>query len=65
MGLHVFHLLTDTVDTVVLTVFFFTSLVEGKRFMDAAENAGYWYFVVISWIPIYLVIYWAPSWLHA
>jgi cytochrome c oxidase subunit 3 len=65
IGLHVFHLLTDTVDSIVLTVLFFTSLVEGKRFMDAAENADYWYFVVLSWIPIYLVIYWAPRWLHA
>ncbi|UWZ84138.1 cytochrome c oxidase subunit 3 [Occallatibacter riparius] len=65
MGLHVLHLLTDLVDTIVLTVLFFTSLVEGKRFMDAEENAAYWYFVVAFWIPIYLVIYWAPRWLHA
>ena len=64
MGLHVTHLLTDLVDTIVLTVLFFTSKVEGKRFMDASENADYWYFVVGSWIPIYLVIYWVPRWLH-
>ena len=65
MGLHVLHLVTDLVDTIVLTVLFFTPLVEGKRFMDADENAAYWYFVVAFWIPIYLVIYWAPRWLHA
>jgi cytochrome c oxidase subunit III len=66
MGLHITHLLTDVVDTVVLTVLFLrTSKVEGKRFMDASENADYWYFVIVSWIPIYLVIYWAPRWLHA
>ena len=65
IGLHVVHLLTDTVDTVVLAVLFFTSMIEGKRFMDAAENADYWYFVIVTWIPVYLVIYWAPRWLHA
>lgn len=65
MGLHVLHLITDLVDTIVLTLLFFTSLVEGKRFMDAEENAAYWYFVVAFWVPIYLVIYWAPRWLHA
>lgn len=65
MGLHVTHLLTDLVDTIVLTALFFTSKVEGKRFADASENADYWYFVVGSWVPIYLVIYWAPRWLHA
>lgn len=65
IGLHITHLLTDLVDTIVLTILFFTPMVEGKRFMDAAENADYWYFVVLFWIPIYLVIYWAPRWLHA
>ena len=65
MGLHVTHLLTDLVDTIVLTVLFFTPLVEGRRFMDASENADYWYFVIASWIPIYFVLYWAPRWLHA
>lgn len=65
IGLHILHLLTDLVDTIVLTVLFFTPMVEGKRFMDAAENADYWYFVIASWVPIYLVIYWAPRWLHA
>jgi heme/copper-type cytochrome/quinol oxidase subunit 3 len=65
IGLHIVHLLTDLVDTVVLTVLFFTPMVEGKRFMDASENADYWYFVIVSWIPIYLVIYWVPRWLHA
>jgi len=50
----------------VLTVLFFRpGLVEGKRFTDASENAGYWNFVILAWIPIYLVIYWAPRWLHA
>lgn len=65
IGLHITHLLTDLVDTIVLTILFFTPMVEGKRFMDAAENADYWYFVVLFWVPIYLVIYWAPRWLHA
>lgn len=64
MGLHTTHLLTDWVETLVLTALLFTPhLVEGKRFVDAEENASYWYFVVITWIPIYLVLYWAPRWL--
>src|SRR4051812_39320218 len=65
MGLHITHLLTDWGESVVLTVLFFTSHVEGKRFVDAEENASYWYFVVLTWIPIYLVIYWAPRWLRS
>ena len=65
IGLHVVHLLTDWVETVVLTVLFFSPHIEGRRFVDAEENASYWYFVVLTWIPIYLVLYWAPRWLRS
>jgi cytochrome c oxidase subunit 3 len=58
MGLHTTHLATDVFDTIVLTVLFFTGPLEGKRFVDVSENSFYWYFVVFSWLPIYLVIYW-------
>jgi heme/copper-type cytochrome/quinol oxidase subunit 3 len=58
IGLHTTHLLTDFYDTVVLTVLMFTGPLEGKRYVDVSENAGYWYFVVFSWLPIYAVIYW-------
>lgn len=60
LALHFTHLITDFVDSTVLTVLMFTGPVEGRRFVDVAENTGYWYFVVAAWIPIYLTIYWAP-----
>lgn len=65
MGLHITHLVTDWIDTIVLTALFFSPHIEGRRFVDAEENASYWYFVVITWIPIYLVLYWAPRWLRS
>jgi cytochrome c oxidase subunit 3 len=58
MGLHTTHIVTDLVDTAVLAVLFFTGPLEGKRYVDVSENSFYWYFVVATWIPIYLVIYW-------
>jgi cytochrome c oxidase subunit 3 len=58
LGLHTTHLITDAYDSTVLTVLTFTGPMEGKRFVDVSENAAYWYFVVLSWIPIYAVIYW-------
>jgi len=60
MGFHTTHLLTDMVDTVVLIALMFVGPVEGKRFVDVAENSGYWYFVVAMWLPLYAVIYIAP-----
>jgi heme/copper-type cytochrome/quinol oxidase subunit 3 len=60
LGLHTVHIVTDFLDTAVLTLLMFVGPVEEKRFIDVEENALYWYFVVLSWLPIYGVIYWAP-----
>jgi len=60
LGLHTTHIVTDFLDTGVLTVLMFTGPVEERRFVDVAENSVYWYFVVLAWLPIYGVIYWAP-----
>ena len=58
LGLHTTHLITDFLDTAVLTVLFHRGPLDGKRFVDVSENSFYWYFVVASWLPFYLVIYW-------
>ncbi|WP_175108243.1 cytochrome c oxidase subunit 3 [Pararobbsia alpina] len=60
LGLHTTHIITDTVDTAVLGVLLITGPFEGKRLVDVSENALYWYFVVLSWVPIFAVIYLAP-----
>jgi len=60
MLLHTTHLVTDTWDTTVLDVLFFKGPLEGKRYVDVNENAIYWDFVVLSWLPIYAVIYFGP-----
>jgi heme/copper-type cytochrome/quinol oxidase subunit 3 len=60
LGLHTLHLATDVVDTIVMTALFFTGHVPQKRFADADENALYWIFVVVGWLPLYGLLYWAP-----
>jgi cytochrome c oxidase subunit I+III len=60
LGLHTTHILTDVLDTAVLAAVLFIGPIEERRFIDVAENALYWYFVVLAWLPIYGVIYWAP-----
>jgi cytochrome c oxidase subunit III len=60
LGIHTVHLVTDLIDTIVLTVLMFTRHAKGRRFVDCAENAIYWNFVVFAWVPLYALIYWAP-----
>jgi len=59
--LHTTHVLTDWVDTVVLWRLMRTPHgEEPRRLVDTDENALYWRFVWLSWLPIYILIYWAP-----
>ena len=59
--LHTTHLLTDWGDTVVLWALMMTPLgYEDRRLVDTDENALYWRYVWLLWIPIYLMIYWIP-----
>jgi cytochrome c oxidase subunit III len=60
LGLHTVHVLTDFLDTGVLTAVMFFGHVDEQRFVDESENAMYWNFVVLSWLPIYGVLYLAP-----
>jgi cytochrome c oxidase subunit III len=60
LTLHTVHLLTDFVDTVVLEVLMLTGPLNGRRFVDVSENADYWWFVVLAWLPIYFTLYLVP-----
>jgi cytochrome c oxidase subunit 3 len=60
MILHTSHIGTDAIDTGVLSAFMFRSDVDAERFVDVEDNAGYWIFVVVTWLPIYALVYWAP-----
>jgi cytochrome c oxidase subunit I+III len=60
LSLHTLHIVTDVADTAVLTALMFTAKAHGKRFVDVSENSFYWYFVVLTWLPLYAVIYLAP-----
>jgi cytochrome c oxidase subunit III len=63
LGLHTVHLITDLIDTIVLTALMFTAHAKGRRYVDVAENAIYWNFVVIAWLPLYAILYFVPRWL--
>lgn len=61
LGLHTTHILTDLADTLVLTALMFTRHADNpRRYGDVQDNAMYWNFVVIAWIPIYACLYWLP-----
>ena len=60
LGLHTTHLATDVGDTVVLTVLMFTVHAKPRRFSDVSDNVFYWNFVVLAWLPLYVLLDWMP-----
>jgi heme/copper-type cytochrome/quinol oxidase subunit 3 len=62
--IHTVHLLTDWVDTLVLTVFAFIHDLDRTHFSDVADNCLYWHFVALAWLPIYALLYWVPRMLQ-
>jgi heme/copper-type cytochrome/quinol oxidase subunit 3 len=57
--LHTLHVATDWIDTIVLWRLMHTPHgTESRRIVDVDENSLYWRFVWLTWLPIYVMIYW-------
>lgn len=63
MGLHTVHLLAGTCETLLLAVWIFTHKMDAKHRLDLEVMSYYWYFVVLSWVALYVVIYLSPRFL--
>jgi heme/copper-type cytochrome/quinol oxidase subunit 3 len=60
VGLHASLLILDVGDTVGLTLFYWFRQMPAKAFSDTVDNSFYWYFMVLSWVPLYLIVYVGP-----
>lgn len=60
LGVHTTLLLTDLVDTCLLTVIFLRGREENKHFPGVVDNAMYWNFVVATWVVVYAIVYLSP-----
>jgi heme/copper-type cytochrome/quinol oxidase subunit 3 len=59
---HATLLLLDVADSMAFAAILFTDRVEKKHFTDAVDNSHYWYFMVLSWLPLYVLVYLSPRW---
>lgn len=60
MLLHTTHLITDFGDTAFVTLTAHTHAPDGEFFAEISDNSLYWRFVVLTWLPIYALVYWGP-----
>jgi heme/copper-type cytochrome/quinol oxidase subunit 3 len=60
VGLHSTLLLVDLLETAVILAILYSSRRLDRHFSDATDVAFYWYFLVATWIPIYVIVYLGP-----
>ena len=63
IGIHTFHLISEVIESIVITLIIARGHTEPKYFVDLTDNALYWYFIVAIWIPCYVIIFLAPRFL--
>jgi heme/copper-type cytochrome/quinol oxidase subunit 3 len=64
LTLHTTHIITSVLETLMLAIYLFVRTLDPKHALDVEVGAIYWYFVVASWIPNYVLIYFGPHMLN-
>lgn len=60
LGLHTSNLLTSLLETAIVLIYVLIKPIEDRHFLDARLDGVFWYFIVITWIPLYAVVFLVP-----
>jgi cytochrome c oxidase subunit III len=60
VGFHATLLLLDVGDTIGLAYIYRRDDIVPHYYSDAGDNAVYWWFTVLAWIPLYSIVYVSP-----
>jgi cytochrome c oxidase subunit 1/cytochrome c oxidase subunit I+III len=58
--LHTSNLVTSLLETAIVLAFFLLRPVEDRHYLDARLDGVFWYFIVVTWIPLYAVVFLVP-----
>jgi heme/copper-type cytochrome/quinol oxidase subunit 3 len=59
-GMHSFHTIAASGETALIFIYSLVRPLTKKRFLDVRCGAVYWYFLIITWLPFYFLIYVQP-----
>lgn len=62
LGAHGTLLAVQLAETFGMAAIFWRGPVETKHFSDSADVAFYWLFIVLGWIPLYVLCFLSPWW---
>jgi heme/copper-type cytochrome/quinol oxidase subunit 3 len=58
--LHTSNLVTSLLETAIVLAYFLCRPVEDRHYLDARLDGVFWYFIVITWLPLYAVVFLVP-----
>jgi cytochrome c oxidase subunit I+III len=62
VGSHATLLFVQAVEVIGIALMFWIAPLERKHFSDAADAMFYWYFMVLAWLPLYVLCFLVPRW---
>jgi cytochrome c oxidase subunit III len=63
LGAHATLLAVELVEIGGMMLIFWLAPVEEKHMSDVTDMVFYWYFMIFSWLPLYVLCFWLPRWL--
>jgi cytochrome c oxidase subunit III len=63
VGTHALLVVLEVGETLGGMMLMLVGRVQEKHFVDATDNAMYWCFVVLAWVPSYVAVYVLPRWI--
>lgn len=60
LALHTTNLLTSLAETAIVLIYALIRPLEDHHFLDARLDGVFWYFIVLTWIPLYVVVFLVP-----
>ena len=62
VGFHALLVVMEVGETIGGMLLFVFGRVEDRHFVDASDNAMYWMFMTVAWVPLYVLVYLLPRW---
>jgi cytochrome c oxidase subunit III len=62
VGFHALLIVMEVGETIGGLLMFLFAPIEEKHYSDASDNAMYWTFCTIVWVPLYVIVYLLPRW---
>jgi heme/copper-type cytochrome/quinol oxidase subunit 3 len=63
LAVHLAHIIAATLETLIIGILVLAGPVEGQHVADILANAVYWYFVALSWVALYTIVFLTPRFL--